>query len=94
MPLYDGTGPLGLWTGSGRRRRRFCSEFSHRQTPRSGFKERSGCLLIIALPLFTAVIRDLMNPSGVFRQILHSISIIKIPDHVYKKQTDISYLKN
>jgi hypothetical protein len=80
MPLHDGTGPRGLGPGSGRRRRGRC--FTN--VFQSGFDRKPGWLFGVLLPLGTAIVRDLLNPSGVIRRIVHVTSAPKIDNNTQK----------
>jgi hypothetical protein len=80
MPLHDGTGPWGLGPGSGRRRRGRC----YTNVFQSGFDRKHGWLFGVLLPLGTAIVRDLLNPSGVIRRIVHVSSAPKIDNNTQK----------
>jgi len=79
MPLHDGTGPWGLGPGSGRRRGR-----CYTNVFQSGFDRKHGWLFGVLLPLGTAIVRDLLNPSGVIRRIVHVSSVPKIDNNAQK----------
>ncbi len=68
MPLRDGTGPFGLGPGSGGK---CCVGSGYRSASRSVFGGRNGLLLGLTASFVTAVLRDLMNPSGVLHRITH-----------------------
>ena len=72
MPLRDGTGPFGLGPSSGRGRGRCGSQYLG--INRAMFRQRNGWLFGIAMPLVTVIVRDLLNPSGLLRRIIHSSS--------------------
>lgn len=71
MSLRDGTGPFGLGPGSGRRKGRCCIGSGYRNASRSVFGGRNGWLLGLAASFVTAVLRDLMSPSGILHRIAH-----------------------
>lgn len=81
MPLRDGTGPLGLGLGSGRRRGGCYSGSGYRSISHSAFRERKGLLLSIAVPLVVAVLRDLFNQSGVLSRIAHAVSNKRVTEN-------------
>lgn len=65
MPGADGTGPLGLGPGTGRRRG-WCGQLLS-YTDRS-VRRRLG-LLAVAAPVAVALVRDLTNPVGLLRSV-------------------------
>lgn len=70
MPLHDGTGPWGLGPGSGRGSGRCLTGTGHKSAFHYGFNRKHGLLFGMLLPIGTAIVRDLLNPSGVIRQIV------------------------
>lgn len=68
MPLRDGTGPSGLGPGSGRGRGGCYTGSGYRNVSRMISYGRPGWLLGIAVPLVAAVVRDLMNHTGVIHR--------------------------
>lgn len=91
MPLRDGTGPLGLGPGSGRRNDNCYAGFGYRNISRGIFHGRQGRLLSIGVPLVAAILRDLLNPSGVIRRIPQLASFFKIKDYAYRNIRDAQY---
>ena len=71
MPLHDGTGPLGRGAGTGRGKG-VCCGFGYKAFSHSVFHARHGWFLGILLPVGTAILRDLLNPSGVLRRIVNT----------------------
>ena len=65
MPLRDGRGPWWLGTGRGKCR----DGFSFPGNSHLGIGVRKGWLLSMAVPFVAAVIRDVLNPSGMIWQI-------------------------
>ena len=76
MPMLDKTGPLGLGPKSGRRRGRCLDGYDSRRVARLFFNRRYGRVLSIAVPLSVAVVRELLKPSGLIRQIVNA-SVLK-----------------
>jgi len=91
MPLHDGTGPLGLGPRTGRGKGRCCTGFEYKSVSYSALGRRNGWLLGIVLPLGTAILRDLLNPSGVIRRILHASSTPKISEDVQKTRREAEF---
>ena len=74
MPLRDGTGPWGQGPQTGRRKGTCSSGFGYRNMSWLPLVRKNGFLTGIILSFFATVIRDLLNPSGILRQILHTSS--------------------
>lgn len=91
MPLHDGTGPWGLGPRTGRGSGRCYTGVGHRSVFQTGFSRKNGWLLGMLLPLGTAVIRDLLNPSGVLRRIVHVPSASKSGSDARKIRRDAEF---
>jgi hypothetical protein len=85
MPLHDRTGPLGLGPGTGRGRGGCYSGFGCRTIVSSIVTRRSNWLIGIAAPLVAAVVRDLLNPSGMIRSVLNVSSHKRVLTNSHKK---------
>ena len=90
MPFRDGTGPWGLGPGTGRGKGRYCG-FGYKTFSHSVFRGRPGWLLGLVLPLGTAILRDLLNPSGILRRLAHASSAPKITENPNKARRDAEY---
>ena len=91
MPLRDGTGPLGFGPGSGRGKGGCYTGFGYRSMSRTIFHGRPGWLLGIVVPLVAAVLRDVLNPSGMIRRIIHVSPALKINNRNDKTISDAEY---
>ena len=68
MPCGDGTGPIGLGPGTGRRHRRCRGNNNFIGTGRTVFLLEKGWLWRAAIPTALTTLRDLLNPHGLLRQ--------------------------
>lgn len=84
MPLRDGTGPFGRGLGTGRGKGGCYTGIGYKRVSHSGFNRKHGWLLGIMLPLGTAILRDLLNPTGVIRRIIHMSLHKRIADESKK----------
>lgn len=91
MPLRDGTGPLGRGAGTGRGKGGCYTGFGYRSMSRTIFHGRPGWLLGIVVPLVAAVLRDVLNPSGMIRRIVQVSSAPKIKDYAHRNIRDAQY---
>jgi hypothetical protein len=80
MPLHDGTGPWGRGAGTGRGKGGCYTRVGYNRVIHSGFSKKHGWLLGIMVPVGTAILRDLLNPSGVLRRIVHASLDKRIAD--------------
>ncbi len=80
MPLHDGTGPWNSTPRAGRGKGARCSGFGYRSISWPVFHGKQNWLPGIIVPLVATLLRDLLNPSGVFRQILQATLHKRIAD--------------
>ncbi|MFP4164865.1 MAG: DUF5320 family protein [Chitinispirillaceae bacterium] len=81
MPSGDGTGPLGLGPGTGKRRG-WCAG------------GRKVAFWSLAAPAAAAVIRDVMNPGGVLRGCFRQMLGGRKAEKRIGKETEFSVLEN
>jgi hypothetical protein len=91
MPSHDGTGPSVRGPGSGHGQGRCRTGFASHNIFQPSFLGRQGWLPGIVVPIVTAIIRDLLNPSGVLRQIAHASVPSKITNNTQKPRQDAEY---
>jgi len=84
MPLRDATGPLGLGPGTGRGKGICNTRFGYRNM----FRVRQGWYFVIVVPFVAVILRDLLNPSGMIRRIVHVLSAPKIKNNAYRTMRD------
>lgn len=91
MPSGNGTGPWGLGPRTGRKRGRCFTGNRYTVFSPTLFSGKKGLLFGIIIPVFAAIIRDLLNPSGILRQISRSPSINNHRNVVAKEVSDADY---
>lgn len=89
MPLRDGKGPFGIGPRSGRGRGPCGSQYG--SVYRDIFRGRNGSIVGIAVPLLVAAVRDLLNPSGLLRQIIHSSTTRHKENNIHPVGRDTEY---
>lgn len=80
MPFGNRTGPLGLGPGTGRRKGHCNTSFRFGDIGRAAFRGKNKWLFGLAAPLAIAVVRDLVNPRGLLRQVVSALITNKTID--------------